>query len=117
MPKDFHHVFSPVDGVCTDVRFINGRYRMDPTNRPCENVRVCISIKSAHIGKIDMTLVGALGVASVRAFISAGDRLYQGQHIGHFDVGGSAILLGFDNWEQNIVTGFHFARASICPDS
>ncbi len=115
MPNAFHHFFSPVDGVCIDLAYIKGRYRMDPTHMPCENVRVLVRIETTAHGVIDLILVGALGVASVRTFISKNDRLIKGQHIGHFDVGGSSVLLGIREPTNGLsfVPGLHRARAAV----
>lgn len=91
-PNDFHHVFAPFDARCSRVECKGGVRRLDPTVDWCENVRTCVELESARHGVWELVLVGALGVASVRLFVGVGDRLARGQHLGHFDVGGSAVV-------------------------
>lgn len=55
-PRDFHHVFSPVDGRVTKVQPIEGILRYDPTRCICKNRRVCIDLSTAFHSKISLIL-------------------------------------------------------------
>lgn len=110
-PQDFHHVFSPIDGAVVDVQFWHGTLRLDPSVSPCSNLRVHVLIRG-EIGTVLLTLVGAIGVASIRLFCGVGTPLRKGQHMGHFDVGGSAILLALNCDTQPRTRRVH-ARAAV----
>lgn len=114
-PHDFHHVFSPVDGRIEKIVYIEGRLRFNPARRICENRRVCVEISTASDGKLVLVLVGAIGVGTVIVKVRAGSRVAKGQHIGYFDVGGSAVVLGLQTRPNArcVIDGSSRARAAL----
>jgi len=70
-----------------------------------ENRRVILVIETNHKSKNDyvvMMIVGGIGVDSVDVVVKEGDQVQQGDTIGMFHMGGSAILIAAsaNNWQM-----------------
>lgn len=94
LPRHFHHVFSPVEGLVSDVVWCDGRLRLDPTRRVATNWRVRLRIVDVLGRALDLVLVGAVGVGVIHLDVGRGTQLGRGQRVGHFDIGGSCVVLG-----------------------
>lgn len=58
-----------------------------------ENRRVVLVIENPFIGPVVMMIVGGIGIDSIEMLVEEGEDLRQGQEVGLFHMGGSAILL------------------------
>lgn len=115
LPRHFHHVFSPVEGVVCDVHWCNGQLRFDPTRRVATNWRVRLGIVDVMGRALDLVLVGAVGVGVIHLDVGRGTKLTRGQRVGFFDIGGSCVVLGVLNVGPGttVVEGECRARRSL----
>ncbi|KAI9032676.1 phosphatidylserine decarboxylase-domain-containing protein [Phycomyces nitens] len=103
-PQDYHRYHSPVDGVITDISYIEGQYY---TVNPMairttldvygENVRCVVQMKSEQFGNVTVVCIGAMMVGSIVLTAKVGDRLNRTDPLGYFAFGGSTIVV---LWEK-----------------
>lgn len=99
-PQDYHRFHSPVDGVVTNIKHIEGEYY---TVNPMairseldvfgENVRTIISIDTKEFGVVVMIAIGAMMVGSIVLTKAINDTVHRGEEVGYFKFGGSTVLL------------------------
>ncbi|MGE5128897.1 MAG: phosphatidylserine decarboxylase [Sphingomonadaceae bacterium] len=100
---DYHHFHFPAGGVPDESRAIAGRYfAVSPYARDWNvpfcalNHRMVTCLASDAFGTIAMVEVGALTVGSVRQDFVPGARVEKGAHKGWFELGGSLVVLLFE---------------------
>lgn len=112
-PHHFHHVFSPVSAVVERVVPIAGKLVFDPARSVCENRRICIQLRSESHKRMRLVMVGALGVGSVVVHVKPGQYVSKGEHVGFFDVGGSAVVLALEHVDGIVDTSHKDARGVL----
>lgn len=115
---DYHHFMAPVSGTVIHQGQYEGSYNYDFDNfnardpyapsLPADSDRVgwykqlgkhkrCVwIIKTEKLGLVAMVAVGFWGVGSIINAVKEGDKIEQGQYMGHFGYGGSSIVLAFE---------------------
>ncbi|KAI7872491.1 phosphatidylserine decarboxylase-domain-containing protein [Spinellus fusiger] len=106
-PQDYHRYHSPIDGVITDIQYVQGQYY---TVNPMairttldvygENVRCIVSIQSEEFGRVAIVCIGAMMVGSILLTASVNQSLAKGDELGYFAFGGSTIVV---LWEKDTV--------------
>jgi phosphatidylserine decarboxylase len=100
---DYHHFHFPDAGIPHEPIDIPGRYyaggpysqkRLLPYYS--ENHRVITQFDSEHFGPVLIVDVGALAVGSIREHFKAETRVMRGAHKGYFELGGSTVVLLFE---------------------
>ncbi|KAL0090330.1 phosphatidylserine decarboxylase-domain-containing protein [Phycomyces blakesleeanus] len=104
-PQDYHRYHSPVDGVITDITYIEGQYY---TVNPMairttldvygENVRCVVHMESEEFGNVAIVCIGAMMVGSIVLTAKVGDKLSRTDPLGYFAFGGSTIVV---LWEKD----------------
>ena len=98
---DYHHFHAPVTGKIVEIGEYSGSYNYDFAHvdwyhELAKHKRTCYVIDSEKFGLVAMIPVGFWGVGSIKNEVKIGDHIQKGQKIGHFDYGGSSILLVFE---------------------
>jgi phosphatidylserine decarboxylase precursor len=94
-PDQYHRFHSPTDSVVTSIREVSGAYKsVNPillNSVPVlqQNYRKLVSFENG----IQMAIVGATCVGSVKLSVKVGDSVKQGTDMGTFEFGGSCIAL------------------------
>lgn len=141
-PQDYHRFHSPVTGIVTWWKRIPGEYyNVDPVALQShvdilsENARHCACISSKEFGEVLFVAVGATGVGTIkfasRILFSAtqglrafrfhqklrteGSQVKKGEEIGHFEFGGSSILVVFEKgriqFDEDLIK---MSQRSVC---
>lgn len=102
--RDYHHIHFPDSGVPQSAVAIEGKhYAVGPyaLSAPlpfyAENHRLLTVLNSEHFGRIAMVEVGGFTVGSIQERYSPGVRVAKGAHKGFFELGGSTVVLLFEN--------------------
>ena len=117
---DYHHFTAPVSGKIISMHEFQGSYNYDFDDfdanhpfgpRPGEHSnRVgwydvipkhkrfnwVIDTGREDVGLIGMSAIGFWGVGSIISLVNEGDHINKGQPMGHFNYGGSSIVLAFE---------------------
>jgi phosphatidylserine decarboxylase len=112
-PMDYHHFHSPVAGTIEQVYDILGEYfTVEPKALQSdvdvlgENTRSIICIKTENHGRILFIPIGAEAVGTVVRIVETGDVVKKGEKLGHFEYGGSDIIVLFENdvtWDEDML--------------
>jgi phosphatidylserine decarboxylase len=101
---DYHHFHFPTDGIASEARTIPGRYysttrysRRWVVPYLAENHRQITLLDSENFGRIAIIEVGAFTIGSIRQRFRPGRRVRKGDHKGLFELGGSMVVLLFEN--------------------
>jgi phosphatidylserine decarboxylase len=101
-PYDYHRFHFPDDGEASLAKTIEGQYHsVNPIalarvpDTFCRNKRAVTDLNSKHFGRIAYIEVGALTVASIVQTYTPGF-VSRGQEKGHFQYGGSTLVLLFE---------------------
>ena len=101
--NNLHRYYAPVGGtVVARVDYLEP-LRMSHSIRPfalhagwnilTENRRVILMIDNPVLGVVAMMVIGGIAIDGVEIVVEEGDTVEQGQEVGSFHMGGSAILL------------------------
>ncbi|MDJ0951597.1 MAG: phosphatidylserine decarboxylase [Alphaproteobacteria bacterium] len=100
---DYHHFHFPVEGVPQAARSIPGRYfAVTPysARRPvpvfADNHRMVTRIETDRFGPIVMVEVGSFTIGSIQQRYRPGRPVRRGDHKGFFELGGSVVVLFFE---------------------
>jgi phosphatidylserine decarboxylase len=94
-PDQYHRFHSPTDSVITSIREVSGVYKsvnpilLDSVPVLQQNYRKIVEFKNG----IQMAIVGATCVGSVKLSVKVGDSVKHGTDMGTFEFGGSCIAL------------------------
>ena len=100
---DYHHFHFPVAGVPGEPRFVPGRYdaggpyslgRLVPFYGG--NHRAVTLLETERFGRVVLVEIGAMTVGTIRQCFRPGAYVEKGERKGHFELGGSTVLLGFE---------------------
>ncbi len=93
---DYHHFHSPVDGKIVASGMVGGIYYFDPKlyRHLYQHRRAYFVLKSKQ-GYVAMAAIGQWIVSSMSIKHRVGDFVHKGEELGHFNLGGSAIVLAF----------------------
>ncbi|KAF5696382.1 phosphatidylserine decarboxylase, partial [Fusarium mundagurra] len=104
-PQDYHRYHSPVTGKIKLFRSIPGDYyQVDPVALQSQvdiltrNRRAYVIIETAEFGDVLFVAIGATNVGSVvihEQFQKSGVQVNKGDELGHFQFGGSSIIVAF----------------------
>ncbi|KAI3575816.1 phosphatidylserine decarboxylase-domain-containing protein [Fusarium oxysporum f. sp. albedinis] len=104
-PQDYHQYHSPVTGKIKLFRSIPGDYyQVDPVALQSHvdiltrNRRAYVIIETAEFGDVLFVAIGATNVGSVvihEQFQKSGVQVNKGDELGHFQFGGSSIIVAF----------------------
>lgn len=101
--RDYHHFHFPVDGIPGQTCSLPGRYEAGgPYSLQSlvpfygENHRQVTLIGTERLGQVAMVEVGAMTVGTIRQRYRPGRAVKRGDEKGHFDLGGSTIVLVFE---------------------
>ncbi len=101
-PNDYHRVHCPLDGVVTSIDLIGGRYySVNPRNVNSDvnvftdNQRAVVWAHNDNVGEFVMVFVGATLVGRPVLALNVGQEFKKGDEIGHFEFGGSTVILLF----------------------
>lgn len=115
-PSDYHRFHSPISGHVTTISEMPGPlYSVHPWSlaqdfgRIITNHRVAIEIMHPHFGACLMTFIGATCIGSIEIGIKQGQFIQQGQEIGAFHFGGSAIMVLFEGKRWEFCADLHAA--------
>jgi phosphatidylserine decarboxylase len=101
-PWDYHHVHFPLNGIPTTARKIGGR--LESVNplvftlgiQPFEtNERHIIQLHTANANTVALILVGATFVGAIKETYMPGAFYQRGDTLGHFEFGGSTMVMLF----------------------
>lgn len=114
---DYHHFHAPVSGKVIHQGLYRGSYNYDFGDYDPEDMyapdlsadsdrvgwyeklgkhqRHVWIIKTEDLGLVAMIAIGFWGVGSMKNVIKEGDTIEKGQYMGHFNYGGSSIVLAF----------------------
>ncbi|CAG9939348.1 unnamed protein product [Clonostachys rosea f. rosea IK726] len=102
-PQDYHRYHSPVSGKIKAFRSIPGDYyQVDAIALQSDvdiltrNRRVYLVIETESFGDVLFVAIGATNVGSVK-FQQIGTNIAKGDELGHFQFGGSSIIVAFQN--------------------
>lgn len=122
---NLHRFYAPVSGTVVERIDHLEPLRLSHSVRPfalqaglpimTENRRVILVIDSpafASRGPVIMMIVGGIGIDSIEMTVEEGETVFQGQEIGMFHMGGSAVLLAVPPETVRIREGI--AVASMC---
>jgi phosphatidylserine decarboxylase len=100
--SDYHHFHFPVTGTPGPARVIPGKLYAGgpyglrkPTPFYVENHRMVTLIDSDLYGTVAQVEIGAFTVGSIRQQFTPGEQVHRGQKKGHFELGGSTVVLVF----------------------
>jgi phosphatidylserine decarboxylase len=100
---DYHHFHFPVAGVPTRSVAVSGRYyaggpytRERLTAFYTDNYRMVTLINSEQFGTVAMAEIGAFTVGSIKQDYVPYRSVGTGDHKGHFELGGSTVVLLFE---------------------
>lgn len=100
---DYHHFHAPVSGRVIEVGEYAGSYNYDFQNvnwykELAKHKRTCYVIDTEKFGLVAMIPVGFWGVGSIMTEqkVKVGGYIKKGEEIGHFEYGGSSIILIFE---------------------
>ena len=115
---DYHYFFAPVSGKVVSVKDYPGSYNYDfedfdpndpyvegPPNNSDEagwykrlptHRRLNWIIQTKDLGYVGMSAIGFWGVGSIENIIQENTYIEKGQYLGHFNYGGSSIVLAFE---------------------
>ncbi|KAL6240354.1 hypothetical protein RBB50_012724 [Rhinocladiella similis] len=124
-PQDYHRFHSPVTGIVTWWKRIPGEYyNVDPVALQShvdilsENARHCACISSKEFGEVLFVAVGATGVGTIKfhqKLRTEGSQVKKGEEIGHFEFGGSSILVVFEKgriqFDEDLIK---MSQRSVC---
>jgi len=101
--SDYHHFHFPVSCVPGRATLIEGKLQaVAPYSRRwpalfyTENRRVLTELRSEEFGTILMVEIGAFTVGSIRQCFEPGHAVAKGVRKGHFELGGSTVVLLFE---------------------
>lgn len=101
--KDYHHFHFPDSGFPGEATSIKGKYHASgPYNLRglipffSDNYRTLTIFDSDHFGRIAMIEIGAFTVGSIRQIYRSGHRVAKGDRKGHFEMGGSTVVMLFE---------------------
>ncbi|RAK80036.1 putative phosphatidylserine decarboxylase [Aspergillus fijiensis CBS 313.89] len=104
-PQDYHRFHCPVRGTVTMYRGMPGDYyEVDPialrsgVDILTRNARDYVVVDSEEFGEVLFVAIGAAQVGTVRIherFQQPGARIEKGEELGHFQFGGSSIIVAF----------------------
>lgn len=109
---DLHRYYAPVSGTIVARVDHLEPLRFSHSVRPValkagwdimtENRRVVLVVETRSGDHVVMMVVGGIGVDSVDISLKEGDKVEQGDEVGMFHMGGSAILIAVssENWKQ-----------------
>ena len=99
---DYHHFHFPDSGTPRATRTLPGSYfAVTPYSRRwlvpyfAENHRHVTLFDSTHFGQMVLVEVGAFTVGSIQQCFTPGKPIAKGDHKGHFELGGSIVVLLF----------------------
>ena len=102
-PEDYHHWHAPVTGIPTIPKPISGKlHSVSPLSLRkrvktwADNKRETYCIDSPQFGKVIVVSVGAMFVGKMEHSFTPGETVKKGEDIGTFHLGGSTILLIFE---------------------
>ncbi|TPX36290.1 phosphatidylserine decarboxylase [Synchytrium microbalum] len=102
-PQDYHRFHSPVDGVVSKMKKIEGDYyTVNPmavrttVDVYTDNVRLVTYIESDNFGTVAYICVGAMLVGSIVPTVVEGQWIKRMDEIGYFAFGGSTIIVLFE---------------------
>lgn len=108
-PEDYHHWHSPVEGIPTEPKNINGKLNSVSPFSLRENIKVwgenkraVYEILSPTFGKVQIIPIGAMFVGKMEHTFAPGKKVKKGQDIGKFYIGGSTVLVLFKKGIINI---------------
>ncbi len=98
--SDYHQFYFPDSGLSYQSSEIKGKYYAGgsyscrkPTPFYAENHRTTTLFNSDHFGQMVMAEVGAFTVGSIKQTFIPGRQLNKGDKKGHFELGGSTVVL------------------------
>ncbi len=93
---NYHHFHSPVTGRIVKVGQVGGIYYFDKGFRHLyEHRRAYIIFETEKFGHVALVAVGQVMVNSIRIIVAEGDNVRKGLELGHFDFGGSEVVMIF----------------------
>ena len=98
---DYHHFHAPVSGKIVAYGEYPGSYnynfgKVDWDKKLAKHKRLYYIFQTEKFGFVAMIPVGFWGVGSIVSEYSSGDYVKKGDKIGHFEYGGSSIILIFE---------------------
>ncbi|CAI6067134.1 unnamed protein product [Clonostachys chloroleuca] len=106
-PQDYHRYHSPVSGKVKVFRSIPGDYyQVDvialqrDVDILTRNRRVYLAIETKCFGDVFFVAIGATNVGSVK-FQQIDAKVAKGDELGHFQFGGSSIIVAFQNGQTS----------------
>ncbi len=98
---DYHHFHAPVTGKIVDYGEYPGSYnynfeKINWYKQLAKHKRLFYIYQTEEFGLVAMIPVGFWGVGSIRSICSKGDSVKKGEEVGHFEYGGSSIILVFE---------------------
>ncbi|KAL3952783.1 hypothetical protein ACCO45_012726 [Purpureocillium lilacinum] len=110
-PQDYHRYHSPVTGVVKLYRSMPGDYyQVDPVALRSDvdiltrNRREYLAIETQEFGDVLFVAIGATDVGCVRIhnqWRKQGSRVSKGDELGHFQFGGSSIVVAFEKGRED----------------
>jgi len=116
-PDQYHRFHSPTDSVITSIREVHGVYKsVNPillNSVPVlqQNYRKIVRFKNG----IQMAIVGATCVGSVKLSVKVGDSVKHGTDMGTFEFGGSCIALVIPDRVQSFLKSITTNETLIQP--
>ena len=93
---NYHHFHSPVTGRIAKIGQVGGIYYFDNGFRHLyEHRRAYVVFDTEALGRVILVAVGQVMVNSIKLIVAEGDNVEKGQELGHFDFGGSEIVMLF----------------------
>jgi phosphatidylserine decarboxylase len=103
-PTDYHRFHFPVSCVPAKTFLIKGQYKsVHPTAMAgrmetfLKNKRMSTVLHTETCGDILMVEIGAMGIGTIRQTFSPGKSALKGDEKGYFEIGGSTVILIFEN--------------------
>ena len=98
---NYHWFHSPVTGKVMEISSYPGSFNYGFRRRnwfetASKHDRVVIIYKTQYFGLVAMIPVGFRAVGGISITVKVGDTVQKGQPVGHFDYGGSSIILLFE---------------------
>lgn len=98
---DYHHFHAPVSGKIVAFGEYPGSYNYNFQNvnwyrQLAKHKRSCYIIETEKFGLVAMIPIGFWGVGSIVSEVKTGDCVEKGEKLGHFEYGGSSIILVFE---------------------
>jgi phosphatidylserine decarboxylase len=94
--SNYHHFHSPVTGRIVKIGQVGGLYYFDQGFRHLYgHRRAYVIFETEKLGYVALVAVGQVMVNTIRLIVSANDVVEKGQELGHFDFGGSEVVMIF----------------------